>query len=161
MLPAVFRYITGQYFPTIDATLYDWKRCRIHDETFPAATPVAGESIEGILWLGVSAPALERLDNFEGGDYRRITVKVFDRLGQVYPAQIYAWAGAETLVDEPWDVERFKQKDLKEFMRKHLPGLSEHFSENEHTIHKSAKFPELSYQALPTTALMSFIKRNN
>ena len=122
MLHAVFRYITGQYFPTIDATLYDWKRCRIHDETFPAATPVAGESIEGILWLGVSAPALERLDNFEGGDYRRITVKVSDRLGQVYPAQIYAWAGAETLV---WAVPGFKDTLLRWSMKQEISNGNE------------------------------------
>jgi len=66
MIPAVMQRLTGRRPESIATTLHGWQRRRVIDEAFPAAVPMNGESINGIIWKSLSIPEFERLN--EGSD---------------------------------------------------------------------------------------------
>ena len=120
MLSFVFQRVAGRCPESIEAILDDWRRVRVDNETFPAAVPADGERVRGILWLGLSAHEIARLDQFEGELYRRATVRVRDFSGEDYAAEVYQWSRTDGLINEPWDIDWFKTVGIKDFSSKYL-----------------------------------------
>jgi ADP-ribose pyrophosphatase len=120
MLSFVFQHVTGRCPASIEATLDDWRRVRVDRETFPAAVPANGDQIRGILWRGLSAQEIARLDQFEGGHYQRVSVQVRDCSGENHAAEVYQWSRADGLINEPWDFDWFKTVGIKDFSSKYL-----------------------------------------
>jgi gamma-glutamylcyclotransferase (GGCT)/AIG2-like uncharacterized protein YtfP len=120
MLSFVFQRVTGRCPPSIEATLEDWRRVRVEHETFPAAIPEDGGQVRGILWLGLSAHEIARLDQFEGEHYQRVSVRVRDSSGKNHTAEVYQWSRADGLINEPWDIDWFKAVGIKDFSSKYL-----------------------------------------
>jgi hypothetical protein len=120
MLSFVFQRVVGRCPPSIEATLEDWRRVRVDNETFPAAVPTEGDQVRGILWLGLSADEIVRLDQFEGEHYQRVSVRVRDFSGENHTAEVYQWSRSDGLINEPWDIDWFKTVGIKDFSSKYL-----------------------------------------
>jgi gamma-glutamylcyclotransferase (GGCT)/AIG2-like uncharacterized protein YtfP len=117
MLPEVLEQVTGRSFSMTPARLPGWKRCQVRGQSYPAMIPCHGQTVEGVLWLGLSDTELQLLDTFEGDEYQRVPVTVTDDEGHDYQAQTYAWAKQGGLLDAPWDLEWFKLEGIKDFSR--------------------------------------------
>ena len=120
MLPSIFERVTGSCPQSLETVLEQWKRVRVHQESYPAAYPAHGEQILGVLWLGLSATELSRIDAFEGDNYTRVKVQVRDPAGQIYPAHVYQWCRDGGLLNEPWDISWFETVGIKDFSNKYL-----------------------------------------
>lgn len=129
------RVVRGQY-ASARARLAGFRRLAIRNESYPAVVPDAQAEVLGRLWFGVSPDDLERLDRFEGSEYRRQTVSV-----AVLPArdgtsggtaggqpaqpqdpvsaQCYLWLDPARLLAQPWDEAAFERAHLAGFAERH------------------------------------------
>jgi gamma-glutamylcyclotransferase (GGCT)/AIG2-like uncharacterized protein YtfP len=109
--------VTGQY-SSRSVRVEGWQRFMIPGEDYPGAIPSAGSSMAAVLWEGVGAADLVRLDEFEGDQYQRVPVVVGPEQS---PAWIYAWRGQRPLASTLWDPDAFAQPEvLTRFLAKHL-----------------------------------------
>lgn len=120
MLSFVFQRVTGRSPRSIDARLQHWKRFQVKGESFPAIMPSLGDTVQGILWVGITQEELRKLDDFEGVLYQRVSVDVTDSAGLRYPAEVYRWTKTDGLIDTPWDLDWFKTVGIKDFSAKYL-----------------------------------------
>ncbi|HEV2439408.1 MAG TPA: gamma-glutamylcyclotransferase family protein [bacterium] len=65
--------------------------CRMLDASigYPVVHPLAGASVDGRLLEAIDPAALAALDAYEGGDYRRVTVRVQISDGRTVDAYAY------------------------------------------------------------------------
>ena len=99
-------------FQCTPATLSAFRRRRVVDEPYPAITPDASETVEGLLYTNVSPDALQRLDRFEGPLYDRQIVTVIDQQGQLQTAEAYVIRpeNIAQLSDEQWTLSWFQEQ---------------------------------------------------
>jgi len=118
--------VTGRY--SSRAVRVDgWQRYVIPGEDYPGAVLSAGSSMTGVVWKGVGAEDLARLDAFEGDQYERVRVLVEP---ESRPAWIYAWRGARPLASTLWDPDAFAQPEvMARFLASHL-GAAPRRAEN-------------------------------
>lgn len=119
MYPEVFERVALGAPPRVEATLEGWSRHALAGRTYPAAVPLAGSRITGILWKNLSTHAMGRLDAFEGEEYERQAVIVRLQDGACLPAQIYRWRDPAALLPSDWSREDFEQRHLPDFFRIH------------------------------------------
>jgi gamma-glutamylcyclotransferase (GGCT)/AIG2-like uncharacterized protein YtfP len=119
--------VTGQY--SSRAVRVDgWQRYVIPGEDYPGAVLSAGSSMTAVIWEGVGAEDLARLDAFEGDQYERVRVLVDP---ESRPAWIYAWRGARALTSTLWDPDAFAQRGvMARFLARHLRGAEPFRAEN-------------------------------
>jgi gamma-glutamylcyclotransferase (GGCT)/AIG2-like uncharacterized protein YtfP len=119
--------VTGQY--SSRAVRVDgWQRYVIPGEDYPGAILSAGSSMTAVVWEGVGAEDLARLDAFEGDQYERVRVLVNP---DSRPAWIYAWRGERALTSTFWDPDAFAQRGvMARFLARHLRGAESFRAEN-------------------------------
>jgi gamma-glutamylcyclotransferase (GGCT)/AIG2-like uncharacterized protein YtfP len=100
------RVVTGRY-RSVDGTLRDHARHAVRDQDYPGMIELPGAVTEGLVYFDVSDEDLERLDRFEGDDYRRAVVTVVGIDGVTYPCGTYLYLPHERLLDTPWQPEAF------------------------------------------------------
>jgi hypothetical protein len=111
--------VTGQY-SSRSVRVDGWQRFVIPGEDYPGAVLSAGASMAAVLWKGVGADDLGRLDEFEGDQYQRVPVVVGP---EGSPAWIYAWRGQRPLDSTLWDPDAFAQPEvMARFIAKHFPA---------------------------------------
>lgn len=133
MFDAVWSKVVEGRYESFPAIVANFTRLAVPGETYPAALPLNGANIEGLIWQGVSPSDLERLDAFEGHEYTRIEIEaspvsctgvrqdLVQSVMSTYPAWIYVWNHPESLTpNQPWDVEGFKNVGLPLFLAKHV-----------------------------------------
>lgn len=76
IFPGIASLVTGEQPGRQKARLDDHARHALRDQPCPGAAASSGESIPGLLVHGISPVALARIDEFEGGRYRRQPVNV-------------------------------------------------------------------------------------
>jgi len=109
--------VNGQYSGR-SVRVEGWQRFVIPGEDYPGAILSAGSSISAVLWEGVCADDLVRLDEFEGDQYERVAVVVGP---EESPAWIYAWRGQRPLESTVWDPDAFAQPEvMARFLAKHF-----------------------------------------
>lgn len=118
MYPQVWARVVRGAYRGLPAVLHGYRRHALRDAAYPGATPAAGARINGWLWLDVDAADLERLDAFEGAEYRRVAVAV-DCAG-ASEAQVFLFAERERLADRDWDPAAFEREHLEGFAQRHL-----------------------------------------
>lgn len=120
--PVWSRVVDGQYQQT-PAQLNDYQRLAVIGEGYPVALPAPGHQIEGILYLNLAFPDLERLDMFEGKYYSRAAVTVSTTKGSI-DAQTYVLKPeyGHIAAPHPWDVEAFREQGIQRFMA-HYQGF--------------------------------------
>ena len=115
----VMRAVTGRSFSHERARLDGWVRLRIRGERYPGLRPRAIASTPGILWHGVDAESLARLDRFELAIYERLALRVRTARGESVQADVYVIRPEHyaRLSHEPWDPARFARESLPAFVR--------------------------------------------
>ena len=118
MLPEVMEIVAGPGRSALPAVLAGHRRRRLHGEVFPALVPDAGESVAGVLWDGLDAAALARLDRFEGPLYERTVRRVTLASGEEREACVYVLRPErrELASPEAWDEADFRARHLAAFL---------------------------------------------
>ncbi|MEM9479615.1 MAG: gamma-glutamylcyclotransferase family protein [Verrucomicrobiota bacterium] len=119
VFPEVWMAVTRLSCRKEEAKLHGYQNRRVKDATFPGIlhTGRKEDVVEGLLYLDVSAEALERLDRFEDTFYDRQTVEVsggdstFAAEAYVVPAE-----QAHVLSNKIWDRGKFERDHLKDFL---------------------------------------------
>lgn len=140
MYEAVWTRVARGHYPSTRARLAGFRRLAIRDETYPAVVPDPGAEVLGRLWFGVSPADVERLDRFEGSEYRRQIVRVrslpagdaaagnpfehqtggpADGSADSVSAHCYVWLDPARLLALPWDESAFKREHLAGFAHRH------------------------------------------
>ena len=119
MFAEVWSLVVAGRYASVAATLGGHARHAIRDETYPGMVVSTSGSVAGVLYLDVDAADLERLDRFEGEDYRRTVVTVASVDGVAYRAGTYVYRRPDRLLDEAWRPEAFA---LQTFLDTYCPG---------------------------------------
>jgi gamma-glutamylcyclotransferase (GGCT)/AIG2-like uncharacterized protein YtfP len=115
----VMRAVTGRSFPHEPARLPGWTRVCIRGTRFPGVRTRPSFATSGVLWHGLDARSLERLDRFETHHYERRTLRVRTNAGEELPAEVYVIADAHlgALSQQPWDRAQFARESLQPLLR--------------------------------------------
>jgi gamma-glutamylcyclotransferase (GGCT)/AIG2-like uncharacterized protein YtfP len=99
------------------AVLRDHARRAVRGAVYPGVLPKPGASVEGLLWSGIVASAMCRLDAFEGALYERRSLRVETPEGAA-DAEVYVVRRARRslLADEDWDLARFEARELAAYL---------------------------------------------
>jgi gamma-glutamylcyclotransferase (GGCT)/AIG2-like uncharacterized protein YtfP len=118
MVPAVFQRIVGRALPGRDALLPGYRRCAIRGKCYPGVAARPGERTAGVLYEGLEAAELRRLDDYEGRLYRRIQVSVEVGDGEALAAWCYVMhpRHRHRLIARDWSVEEFRHRSLKSYL---------------------------------------------
>jgi gamma-glutamylcyclotransferase (GGCT)/AIG2-like uncharacterized protein YtfP len=118
MLPEVMAIVAGRRFAGRPATLHGWRRRRLRDAVFPALVPAPGETTAGVLFEGLDAKLLARLDRFEGEPYERLLLRVVLESGAECEAFVYVLRRERRalLSDEPWEEAAFRTRHLARYL---------------------------------------------
>ncbi len=74
--PDVAEVVTGRRLEGTRARLDGFARYQVRGEPFPGIVPAEGATVSGLVYDGIDAAALARIDDFEGTLYRRVGVRV-------------------------------------------------------------------------------------
>lgn len=116
-VPAIIEHIVGRPLTGVPARLDGYARFRVNGRVYPAIVEAAGGEVPGVLYAGLEATELERLDFYEGGLYERREVSVW-AAGVVQRAATYVLRPElrHELSDEPWDFAGFLRDHLNEYL---------------------------------------------
>ncbi len=83
-----FRAVTGADCDRVSARLAGYARYPVRGADYPGIRPAAGCAVDGVVYLGVTEMAWQRLDAYEGDEYERVRVRVTmqadDKVCEVY-----------------------------------------------------------------------------
>jgi gamma-glutamylcyclotransferase (GGCT)/AIG2-like uncharacterized protein YtfP len=118
MVPAVWQRIVGRALLGRDALLPGYRRCAIRGECYPGLSAKAGEQTKGVLYAGLDAAELRRLDRYEGNSYLRTKVSVVLDGGEKQTAWCYVIHPRyrHRLTGQDWSVDTFMIKFLKSYL---------------------------------------------
>ena len=110
--------VTGKDLTPVTASLAGYQRFKFIDRTFPGIIKNDACSIEGALYKDIDEKILERLDQFEDLMYERrlLDVQVEDQTEEAF-AYVVKDEYRRCLSEEEWDLEEFKRKYLKLYLR--------------------------------------------
>jgi gamma-glutamylcyclotransferase (GGCT)/AIG2-like uncharacterized protein YtfP len=111
--------ISPHAFTSHPAHLQDWRRHQIIGKPYPAAVPLRGHTIAGVVWLDVPPQAVQYLDAFEAVEYQRETVHVQTEAGASLEAEIYRWKDLEQLLEPDWSCALFEAQHRSSFFKTH------------------------------------------
>lgn len=121
-IPEVFEAVTGRRGGAGPARLEGYARYRLTGLHYPGLVAQAGAHTEGVLFRGLGASEMARLDLFEDDFYERLTLPVATGAVGVVNAEVYVIrAGRLELIDpRPWSLEVFRRDHLGSFMARCL-----------------------------------------
>jgi len=124
MCEDIFTAVTGLEATGIEARLDGYSRHPVIGADYPGIRLAAAASVPGRLYIDLPALAIERLDRFEGDEYRRETVSVILADGSRSDAWVYVFDTTQhhRLGDTAWDFERFLRTGKAQFMQRHPPA---------------------------------------
>jgi hypothetical protein len=119
MLPEVMEIVAGPGLSRQPATLDGFQRRCLRGAVYPGLVFAAGERTEGVLWEGLDAGTMERIDRFEGALYERRVQAVELRGGGARESFVYVLcpAAARRAGPLPWDEEDFRARHLDVYLR--------------------------------------------
>lgn len=121
MFPEVWQRVVSGRYGFVGATLHDYQRYAVRDDTYPGIVAQPNASVSGRLYMGVDAADVARLDHFEGEHYRRIELDARCDDGSVQLVQTYLMITPAALSDQPWRPEEFAlQRFLDTYCRDKL-----------------------------------------
>ncbi len=103
-------------------TLINFFRSRIIKQEYPGIVPQPGARVHGVLYLNLSAEAIERLDTFEGDLYKREEIEVITQTHSSVTAMTYVIKPQyiELLTNEEWSFSDFLSFGKKKFEDSYL-----------------------------------------
>lgn len=104
MDPAVWSRVAQEECESRSAMLNGYDVRKLRGVTFPGLVECEGCSAPGLLYLNVSAAAMQRLDEYEDDFYERIEVTVHLEDGTGVAAQVYLMHSAhrDIVLPERW-----------------------------------------------------------
>jgi len=123
MCPEVLAAVAGATGAPRPARLPGYARRRVRGAVWPGILPRPGASVDGVLWSGLGAAALARLDRYEGVAFRREAVVVATAEGEV-PAQAYVLAARHRwrLTRHDWAPQTFRARYLADTLARLAGG---------------------------------------
>lgn len=119
MFDRVWSLVVNGAYRNTGAKLYRYRRKKVCHETYPALIPgVEQDMVEGVVYLGVSAEDVGKLDVFEGKYYSRDTVQCELPDGKMITACVYVFKKRyrDLLTDEDWDPDWFARVGIHTFL---------------------------------------------
>lgn len=109
--------VAGGGFGFKSAVLNDYVRRTVRGEVYPGIVARKGESVQGVVYFGLTAAAVDRLDRFEGNLYRRSGVVVNAGHGAAIEAQAYIIENrfVYRLSESEWHFEAFQKHAKNRF----------------------------------------------
>ncbi len=110
--------VTNKNLKAVPAVLNGYQRFKVKERTFPGIVKNKSCSIEGMLYKDVDEQTLELFDHFESVLYERclLDVQVDDKIEQAF-VYVVKDEYRNLLSEEEWDIEEFKRKYLKFYLR--------------------------------------------
>ncbi len=116
-VPAIIGHIVGRPLAGVPARLEGYARFRVRGRVYPAIVGAAGGEVSGMLYAGLEAAELERLDFYEGELYERREVSVWEgAVAQRAATYVLRPELRHELSDEPWDFAGFLRDHLDEYL---------------------------------------------
>ena len=114
----IMERVSGLRLLSRPATLPGYQRSRLLDLDYPGIFSNDQASVDGILYLNLPDSALQRLDAFEGDQYRRQEVMVTLDDGDRRPAMAYVLrtASHSLITGEPWNYALFLATGKERFL---------------------------------------------
>lgn len=117
-IPQVLSSVTGRLFRSLPARLPDYAHYCLKGLSYPGVRYQPGTVTPGLVYLGIDAQALRRIDDFEDEFYCRQTLKVLTASNQEIAAEVYVVPPAhyDMMTSKRWDLELFKARSLSQFL---------------------------------------------
>jgi gamma-glutamylcyclotransferase (GGCT)/AIG2-like uncharacterized protein YtfP len=112
MWPEVLEQVVGRRLSGEFAVLSGYRRLRVKGESYPVIVPSAADSVEGIMYRGLNAREIRRLDLFEGKEYCRTDVWLGRKTAFTY---VLAEAWRHIADHRPWHPDAFGPEQLAAF----------------------------------------------
>ncbi|MBY4678947.1 gamma-glutamylcyclotransferase family protein [Marinobacterium arenosum] len=115
---SIMTEVIGRPLSTGQPAVLSGYRCRrVRNAAYPAVVRDPSERTAGILYQGVDAEALIRLDDYEGAIYQRLLLEVVTDDGKQHTAWVYCLVDHShgLLSNTPWNLERFIAEDLPDY----------------------------------------------
>ena len=131
MFEDIVRSLTDVQLRTAQATLHDYRRCKIQDPTRDARGPTIifekGSVVEGKVLLGADQRIIEILDLFElaAGGYERVQGFVTLQDTTQISVEFYRATDEvrEFLTKEDWSESEFRDNSLSFYIEERIPSL--------------------------------------
>ena len=117
MLPEVMEAVTGAVFQSRPATLKGYARYRFKLRVYPGLIRQDNGLVGGVLYVGIDARSMRRLDEFEGPFYKKEAVTVECVAGKK-PCEVYVVAEEyrDLLGAVGWSMNSFRMRHLKDYL---------------------------------------------
>lgn len=126
MFEAVWGRVVAGRYRSCEAWLPDYRRFAIRGETYPAIVQAPGFRVAGRLWLDIDPADVDRLDRFEGAEYRRESVRVCTDSAvdatAALAADCYIWLDPARLLAHDWDAGQFEREHVRGFADQYGAG---------------------------------------
>ena len=118
MCREIWGRIVRNEYQDIPARLEHYARYKLANRDYPGLLARDQASTDGVIYLDVTKPDLERLDRFEGEEYERIRVQVADQTGKPYTACTYLYKScyAHQVLAGEWSYSEFQAKGYQHFL---------------------------------------------
>lgn len=118
--PEVLMTLLNRVPSLVPAILPDFKRYSVKDQSYPMIARSPGSSVHGLILLSLTPTEIEILDAFEGEEYEKTPVTVFNQVTGSNE-HVFAYVGhilhQHLLVDKEWDLEHFRMHHLDRFLK--------------------------------------------
>ncbi len=117
-IPQVLAAVTGRVFPSRPARLPDYARYCLRGRSYPGISDQPGATTPGLLYLGIDARSLRRIDEFEDEFYCRQSLVVLTASDQEIVAEVYVVREShyDMMTSSQWDLGVFKERSLSHFL---------------------------------------------
>jgi gamma-glutamylcyclotransferase (GGCT)/AIG2-like uncharacterized protein YtfP len=120
--PSVWNNVVRGRYDSSPARLDGYRRFAIRGQSYPRMTGDGGGQVPGRVNRDLAVADLDRLDRFEGADYRRIEVDVtVPETGERLPAFAYVYLPVDRGEPHDWDPVAFERDALVDFLRQYPP----------------------------------------
>jgi hypothetical protein len=119
MFPEVWERVVGRSRETIPAEVAGFAVFRARHAAYPVMMSAAPKlHVAGLVYLGVDATVLARLDQYESDLYDRLPVTATLHDGRVLTCEAYVLPATRRHLasDEPWDAETFRLEQLPRYL---------------------------------------------
>lgn len=118
--PAVLHDVTGVWLEPEPAVLDNFACHVVRGEVYPGIVPQPGATTSGVVYTGLGAVHLQKLDVFEGDFYERQRVCISDAAGNPLQAWTYVVAPRHQrrLTRTRWSRKAFESEHLPHFVRR-------------------------------------------
>jgi gamma-glutamylcyclotransferase (GGCT)/AIG2-like uncharacterized protein YtfP len=122
MFEPVWNWVAKQSYQSSEETICGYARYKVIGEEYPAviATPTkTSNQLQGRVYWSVDSEDLDRLDQFEGVEYERITTQTLNG----HEVALYVFLPTHKISYEPWDPIWFEQTGMSIFLKRY-PGFT-------------------------------------